>query len=657
MATTYKTPGVYVEEISIFPPSVAQVETAIPAFIGYTKKAKKSNEDILNVPTKVASVLDFVTYFGGAPEVDITSIELDALKQVSSINLTDKYYLYEAVRMFYANGGGDCYVVSVGSYGETIQNGDGVTTPGFLKGLEAIKKVDEPTLLIAPDAPLMSQTNMNSLYQAMLAQCNELGDRFAIVDTKENTEDHDDAVEDFRNGIGMNYLKYGAVYSPWLKANLPRQVDYSDIKGNINLSGSPVDLADLVADANAKALADDLDDLVEDQAEITAAVNSILSGAYPSLDAQYEGLSSILKGDSSKANLTNLLDFYAEVIDFIRDSLEIGTAGPVSISHSGSADHLLETIQAQLNTSATTGAINNVVQEIIKMEDDSTNLTSALAIASATGIDYDTDPTTATTNYFGTGTSNTEKIAPHVNDIANMWGSLKSAVDYIVATSQSFVDSYEDSAIEAIPALKTIVTAIANEYLTLPPSSTMAGVYARVDNDRGVWKAPANTSLSNVVGVTTLINKKEQEGLNVDVVAGKSVNAIRPFTGKGIMVWGARTLAGNDNEWRYIPVRRFFNMAEESIKKATEQFVFEPNDRNTWVKVRAMIENFLILQWRAGALAGAKPDQAFYVRVGLGETMTADDILNGKMNVEIGMAVVRPAEFIILKFSHKMQES
>ena len=123
------------------------------------------------------------------------------------------------------------------------------------------------------------------------------------------------------------------------------------------------------------------------------------------------------------------------------------------------------------------------------------------------------------------------------------------------------------------------------------------------------------------------------------------------------MVWGARTLAGNDNEWRYIPVRRFFNMAEESIKKATEQFVFEPNDKNTWVKVRAMIENFLILQWRAGALAGAKPDQAFFVRVGLGETMTAQDILEGRMNVEIGMAVVRPAEFIILKFSHKMQEA
>ena len=95
-------------------------------------------------------------------------------------------------------------------------------------------------------------------------------------------------------------------------------------------------------------------------------------------------------------------------------------------------------------------------------------------------------------------------------------------------------------------------------------------------------------------------------------------------------------------------------MVEESVKKATEPFVFEPNDANTWTKVRAMIENFLMLQWRAGALVGSKPDDAFFVHVGLGETMTALDILEGRMIVEIGMAVVRPAEFIILRFSHKM---
>ena len=145
--------------------------------------------------------------------------------------------------------------------------------------------------------------------------------------------------------------------------------------------------------------------------------------------------------------------------------------------------------------------------------------------------------------------------------------------------------------------------------------------------------------------------------MNVDTVAGKSINAIRSFTGKGTLVWGGRTLAGNDNEWRYISVRRFFNMAEESIKKATEQFVSEPNDKNTWVRVKAMITNFLTAQWRAGALAGSTPEKAFYVNIGLGETMTAIDILEGNMIVEIGMAVVRPAEFIILKFSHKMQEA
>ncbi|HEB76484.1 MAG TPA: phage tail sheath family protein, partial [Nitrospirae bacterium] len=183
------------------------------------------------------------------------------------------------------------------------------------------------------------------------------------------------------------------------------------------------------------------------------------------------------------------------------------------------------------------------------------------------------------------------------------------------------------------------------------------GVYAMVDGSRGVWKAPANVSLSGVAGLTETIDSDEQKDLNVDTTAGKSINAIRAFTGKGILVWGARTLAGNDNEWRYIPVRRFFNMVEESVKKSTYWAVFEPNDANTWIKVKSMIENYLTQKWREGALAGAKPDQAFYVKVGLGSTMTAQDILEGRMNVEIGMAVVRPAEFIVLKFSHKMQEA
>jgi len=180
-------------------------------------------------------------------------------------------------------------------------------------------------------------------------------------------------------------------------------------------------------------------------------------------------------------------------------------------------------------------------------------------------------------------------------------------------------------------------------------------VYATVDRTSGVWKAPANISLNSVIGPTVKITNDIQDGMNVDT-SGKSVNAIRSFFGKGTLVWGARTLDGNDNEWRYINVRRFFNMVEESVKKSTSWAVFEPNSANTWVRISGTIQNYLTGLWRLGALAGSKPNQAFYVNVGLGTTMTTQDILEGKMNIEIGMAVSRPAEFIILKFSHKLQE-
>lgn len=208
------------------------------------------------------------------------------------------------------------------------------------------------------------------------------------------------------------------------------------------------------------------------------------------------------------------------------------------------------------------------------------------------------------------------------------------------------------------PSLYRAVVAKINELTaTLPPCGAVAGVYARVDSQRGVWKAPANVDVRSVIEPEKKVSNEQQESLNVDATSGKSINAIRTFTGKGVLIWGARTLAGNDNEWRYVPVRRFFSFVEESVKKATEFVVFEPNDANTWLRVKTMIENFLAKQWRDGALAGATTGDAFFVRVGLGQTMTSLDILEGRMNVEIGMAAVRPAEFIILKFSHKLQES
>jgi phage tail sheath protein FI len=190
----------------------------------------------------------------------------------------------------------------------------------------------------------------------------------------------------------------------------------------------------------------------------------------------------------------------------------------------------------------------------------------------------------------------------------------------------------------------------------LPISAAMAGVYTLVDNSKGVWKAPANASIATVISPTVNISHEEQEDLNVPI-SGKSINAIRFFIGEGIKVWGARTLDGNSLDWRYISVRRTMIMLEESVKNAAKAYVFDPNVAGTWVNVKSMISNFLNGIWKRGGLAGAVPDDAYSVHVGLGETMTPDDILEGIMRITVLVALVRPAEFIEITFQQQMQKS
>lgn len=206
------------------------------------------------------------------------------------------------------------------------------------------------------------------------------------------------------------------------------------------------------------------------------------------------------------------------------------------------------------------------------------------------------------------------------------------------------------------PIYQTILADIKFQQNILPPAAAMAGVYTMVDNSRGVWKAPANVSLNAVVAPTVNISDDEQEDLNV-TTQGKSINAIRPFIGEGTLVWGARTLDGNSLDWRYINVRRTMIMLEESIKLASKAYVFEPNVANTWVSMESMIENFLYGIWKQGGLAGAAPEDAYSVNVGLGKTMTADDILEGILRITVLVAVSRPAEFIEITFQQQMQKS
>jgi hypothetical protein len=202
---------------------------------------------------------------------------------------------------------------------------------------------------------------------------------------------------------------------------------------------------------------------------------------------------------------------------------------------------------------------------------------------------------------------------------------------------------------------KLLRKTVADKLCVLPASPAMAGLYTRTDRSRGVWIAPANQNLNSVIAPAIKITHEDQESLNVDALSGKSINAIRAFKGRGsAIVWGARTLAGNNVEWRYINVRRLFILIEQSIKNAAFSVVFRPNVPITWSVVKGTIGNFLTSLWRQGALVGATPADAFVVNCGLGETMSEDDVNEGIMRIQVKAAPSRPAEFIVITFEQKM---
>lgn len=193
--------------------------------------------------------------------------------------------------------------------------------------------------------------------------------------------------------------------------------------------------------------------------------------------------------------------------------------------------------------------------------------------------------------------------------------------------------------------------------VVLPPSSAIAGVYCRIDSTRGVWKAPANVSLNYIMGTTEKVSDREQSDLNINLSG--SINAIRTFTGKGTVIWGARTLDGKDkidddedNVWKYVNVRRYYDMIELSINKALAdgKFINQPNIPHTWLRAKTMIENFLNQQWMDGALAGSTPEEAYNVEV------SGDENKAKKMNITVEVALLRPAEFIVINFSHQLQQ-
>ena len=644
MATSYKTPGVYVEEIPKLPPSVAQVETAIPAFVGYTKIATNvAPGDLNNVPKRIGSLVEYEHYFGAGPSPNVTEVNINDANNFVSAKVSSKFYLYDSLRMFYANGGGDCFIVSIGEYSASVDD------PAFTTGIAALEKESAPTILLFPDAVTLSDDKIAIVQTAALAQSQSLQDRVTVMDVKEN----DALGATFRNKVGINSLNYGAAYTPWLKVNLPKNVTFNDVKNSIYRSGISIALDGLTTDAAIQTAISDLKKAFADVANIDAKTK-LLSPPDGNLRVALNTLSAIFigAGGNINNNLKAIFGYYYSIAAQIDKFIKTGDPAVLTLA-----------ILKSDVVAAVTSNFNPTFKKVVGFETEAatkiagytaTNIATTFVEASWSGVSGATTVAPIPLSIL----SDNDKRLFYFNNLLPLFEEINQAyLTLVVGAAASYTKKLDESLALSFPVYKSILAGVGNSMTTMPPSGAVVGVYAATDRTRGVWKAPANISLTNVIAPSVIFTKTELENLNVDSVAGKSINAIRAFTGKGTLIYGARTLAGNDNEWRYISVRRFFNMVEESTKNATEAFVFEPNDANTWVKVQAMIENFLSTLWRQGALQGIKPEHAFYVAVGLGKTMTALDILEGRMIVEIGMAAVRPAEFIILRFSHKMAES
>lgn len=196
--------------------------------------------------------------------------------------------------------------------------------------------------------------------------------------------------------------------------------------------------------------------------------------------------------------------------------------------------------------------------------------------------------------------------------------------------------------IEILDPLFPSVPGVPPRKLLLPPSGFVTGIYARNDIERGVHKAPANEIVRGLTKFEININKARQDVLNPE-----GVNCLRFFEGRGNRVWGARTMS-SDPEWKYVNVRRLFIYIEHSLDKATQWAVFEPNNERLWTNIRSMVEDFLYVLWRDGALIGAKPEEAFFVRCDR-STMTQNDLDNGRMICLVGVAPSRPAEYVIFR--------
>ena len=587
-----KTPGVYIVEKNAFPNSVVEAPTAIPAFIGITEKAMNGSDDLKNKPWKISSMTEFIKYFGGAPELSFT---VDIKRYNPDATTKDGKTVPEKAEL---NPKSKVFQYDVKS-----------DEKDKFKIKENNQEVEKEYAVNY--AFYLNGENKYTLYYNMSLFFANGGSTCYIVSV--GTYSGKDVLDDKKVTTALKNLEKEQEVTMII---VPEAVENTGTCSNIqqNMLKHCGEMANrfTILDIQPKYPNNDqLDTRMKTFQESIGSEYMSYGAAY------YPWLNTSVLGDR---DIDGEMFTWSDTFYSYRDKFSNVDPNLQAIIEKFMLPSSVEVVKGENVTILGKEYIYAEITEESLKED----LGEGATVTVKTILAADPNPEKKVITY----------SPPYVVD------------------KNSFHQALFNGSVLYQYAMKGL-----KKYLNLlPPSAAMAGIYTRVDNTRGVWKAPANVSVSYVESTAENIDDKGQEGLNAPM-NGKAINVIRAFQGEGIKVWGARTLDGNSLDWRYINVRRTLLFLEESVKNAARAYVFEPNDAGTWINMKCMIENFLRGIWKRGGLAGATPEDAYEVHVGLGDTMTTEDILEGIMRITVLVAITHPAEFIEITFQQQAQKS
>lgn len=638
---TMKTPGVYIVEKSAFPNSVVPVATAVPAFIGHTQIAMNGTKSLLNVPFRITSMLEYNKYFGGGPQPEyLLSVEnqkdiegaieklekkdneienVDITKAINTIqNLQE-----EANNLISAleekKPEGETTVIADRIIATVVILEDNVKTfeyDDIPSDAAKIKTVADNVkeLISQPDVAKLKANDIIITSKDIQVKINN------IVPKLKN--ERKQLVEAVNTEIKKLYSVSESLWSISEAPTILNTLYYNIVLFFANGGGACYIVS--VGDYSEAFTSEDCEaGLTPLTKEMEPTMLIIPEAVNLSFEEWKKTMEYALGHCDTMKNRVAILDIFegykpqndpsGDVVKNFRENI-----GSISLDYAAA-------YYPWINAS--------VVSE---SDIDTFNLTTESAKLLLTIMQYEL------------GYKSTKKIEQTDN---------KENATGVEKTDEVLLDyKLLNILLQSSPFGALVRKEICKKINRLPVAAAMAGIYTKTDNTRGVWKAPANVSINKAVSPTVNLTNNAQEDLNVDIY-GRSINAIRYFKGEGVKVWGARTLDGNSGDWRYINVRRTMIFLEESIKNAARAYVFEPNVASTWLNMKAMIENFLLGVWKQGGLAGASPEDAYSVHVGLGDTMTPEDILEGILRITVLVAISHPAEFIEITFQQQMQKS